>query len=427
MPTAIVELAMGFEEGFLLRSDAGAIWQVKVDRLHTGRVVAAEQLPMPEPATRIACARHQSLAIGVSGQVYSWGDERASNDWLLGHGGVEPEAAPRLIEAAALAERCACHVSAGTAHNVVTTRDGKAVVWGNKKFLHSTYWSCFGHEGFGEYPTVASASPLDTEFLIHATCGDMMTLALTAQGDVLIWGKAEHGGKIGVLGLGPHVSACGPTIIPGLPKVVAIYADPQGSNACFVTANGALYGFGLNVQANLGWYRGQFPDSLGRTKTGVIPCSMVSKPVLIEEVASLSPLAVVAPSEKSTAVLSIDGSLWVLGDRGTPKKKEEGQPLPPQLQGRRFSWDAVACRAEYWHDTSARRVPLDVQAAADVVRVAVKVDEARIQAQRDKEEDCCCGEDGVCGALCAPLRTICLLPVALVSSIFYVDVWDSDR
>jgi hypothetical protein len=72
-------------------------------------------------------------------------------------------------------------------------------------------------------------------------------------------------------------------------------------------------------------------------------------------------------------------------------------------------------------------VPLDVQAAADVVRVAVKVDEARIQAQRDKEEDCCCGEDGVCGALCAPLRTICLLPVALVSSIFYVDVWDSDR
>ena len=75
-----------------------------------------------------------SLALTADGGVWSWGD---GEDGPLGHGDEQNQLLPKKVEA--LAGRRVVAVSAGTYHSLARTADGAVLTWGRGNH------GCLGH------------------------------------------------------------------------------------------------------------------------------------------------------------------------------------------------------------------------------------------------------------------------------------------
>ncbi|XP_035168092.1 RCC1 domain-containing protein 1 [Oxyura jamaicensis] len=181
------------------------------------------ELPAVPPLRALALGHEHVLALGAAGEIYGWGGGRHGQ---LGHGGLESEQQPRLVEALAGVPMRA--VAAGGWHSASISEGGDLYMWGwNESGQLALPSKAVVEEqeqdedaGAGavappppqEQPGAAFISiqafpalldlPQDVE-VGAISCGSRHTAAVTRDGELYTWGW----GKYGQLGHGDRTSS----------------------------------------------------------------------------------------------------------------------------------------------------------------------------------------------------------------------------
>uniref|UniRef100_A0A8C3V485 RCC1 domain containing 1 n=1 Tax=Catharus ustulatus TaxID=91951 RepID=A0A8C3V485_CATUS len=179
-------------------------------------------LPAAVRARRLVLGAEHALALGAAGEVFAWGGGRHGQ---LGHGLLEPELQPRLVEALAGVPMQA--VAAGGWHSASISEAGDLYVWGwnesGQLALPSKALAEEAGAGPAQSEPASDAGQLaaeDAAFIsIQAfpalldlpqdlevsavSCGSRHTAVVTRGGELYTWGW----GKYGQLGHGNNVSS----------------------------------------------------------------------------------------------------------------------------------------------------------------------------------------------------------------------------
>ena len=157
-------------------------------------------------AFAVSAGSQHSLAITADGSVWSWGGGAFGK---LGHGDTQNQLLPKKVET--LADQRVVAVSAGGHHNLARTADGAVWCWG---------WGGSGKLGHGDEQNQLLPKKVEAfagQRVVAVSAGPSHSLARTADGAVLTWGK----GKDSCLGHGEDLSN------QLLPKKVEAWAPGQ--------------------------------------------------------------------------------------------------------------------------------------------------------------------------------------------------------
>eukprot|EP00947_MAST-08B_sp_MAST-8B-sp1_P004750 g4750.t1 len=178
-----------------------------------------------------------SLFLTEDGKVYSCGFGVYGR---LGHGNEEHQDVPKLIEALSGVRVCA--VSAGTAHSLFLTEDGKAYSCGRGLY------SALGH-GNQEHQYVPKLiEALSSVRVCAVSAGEYHSLVLAEDGKVYSCGD----GEFGRLGHGNTQSQLVPKIIEALSGVRVCAVSAGTWHSLFLTEDGTLYSCGRGLEGQLG-------------------------------------------------------------------------------------------------------------------------------------------------------------------------------
>lgn len=230
-----------------------------------------------------------AFATDVSGQVFAWGSN--SNAQLgtgQSSGGGNP--VPRLVPGA----EGAVALNASDAAVLALRQDGKVVAWGSNanKALAPV-------AGTATAPVV-----IDALSAVQAVASTAINIAgqyyaLKNDGTVAVWGQAATNapfcGQKGVpAASGFAVIDISPIL--GLSRIQQI--EPGEGHTLFVDADGAVHACGINNAGQLG------------DGTLVDPSTQAPK---IAHIAGLPPVVAAAAGSAISAVIGVDGSVWVWG------------------------------------------------------------------------------------------------------------------
>jgi alpha-tubulin suppressor-like RCC1 family protein len=155
---------------------------------------------------QVACGDAHSVALSSDGMIYSWGGGGCGQ---LGHPDTmfmprdeddcPYQPVPRLVEG--LPPRVKA-IACGKAHTAAVLSEGLLYTWGAGACgqLGHPDTSCFpiDEDGYPYHPTPKLVTGLRNAKIVKAACGDVHSLALTAEGALYCFG----GGSFGQLGLG---------------------------------------------------------------------------------------------------------------------------------------------------------------------------------------------------------------------------------
>lgn len=164
-------------------------------------------------------------ALGSSGMVYAWGDNKYGQ---LGDGTLNSHAAPTAIPGLA----GIVQISAGQSHAVALGSNGAVWSWG---------WNQFGQLGDGTTTNLSSPKVITALSGITAiAAGRLDSYAVTSTGDVLGWGYNTHGnvgnGASGCSSTCTITSVTTPTQVHGISSVVSISSHDDVTMAISGTA-----------------------------------------------------------------------------------------------------------------------------------------------------------------------------------------------
>lgn len=217
---------------------------------------ASSPVPVPVTATgalagkslvAIAAGDDFSLGLSATGEVFSWGFNFHGQlgDGSTGGSRTEPVA---VFAEGALAGKTVTAIAAGADHGLALTSDGEVIAWGNN--LHDQ----LGTEDWHDSPVPAAVDArgaLAGETVVAIAAGDYHSLALTADGEVIGWGQNSSG----KLGNGSTTDPRVPVKVDATgalagKRVVAIAAGTHHSVA--LTADGLVCTWGSNFEGQLG-------------------------------------------------------------------------------------------------------------------------------------------------------------------------------
>ena len=229
-------------------------------------------------AKKMTSAGHAHSLVTSGTETWSFGWGRYG---MLGHGGGEHEAVPRLIEAL----NCVVvkQVAVGDCHSKVLTTEGLVWTWGN---------GSRGQLGHGN--TDHLDVPQRVGDLTNATdiaSGGGHSLAVGEGGVVYMWG----GNYFGQLGLGDHGDGTDrlvPTLVDGVSGVVAVAAGQNHS--CALSRDGTVMACGRNHMGQLG-----LGDTARRDTFTVVP--------------DLSGVVDIDAGYYHTIALTCEGEVWTWG------------------------------------------------------------------------------------------------------------------
>eukprot|EP01022_Parablepharisma_sp_SALTPOND_P011884 TRINITY_DN1513_c0_g1_i1.p1 TRINITY_DN1513_c0_g1~~TRINITY_DN1513_c0_g1_i1.p1 ORF type:complete len:1386 (+),score=114.51 TRINITY_DN1513_c0_g1_i1:1826-5983(+) len=159
-----------------------------------GTLENAELIPIPrlcvslkdEYIISVACGHCCSFAINAYGQAFAWGKNQFGQ---LGLGLDSPMIVriPTLIKGLPPIKQLA----SGNEHAVAVSRSGKVFTWGNGES------GLLGHENCDSLAVPTVVSSLEGTHIKAVECGGLHTVALSNDGRLFTWGRAE-GGQLGI-------------------------------------------------------------------------------------------------------------------------------------------------------------------------------------------------------------------------------------
>jgi len=189
-------------------------------------------------ASRSAAGVKHTLVCTSDGDLYTFG---SGANGMLGHGGEDNEATPRVVEA--LSHVHVSGVACGNMHSVVMTKQGGCYTFGH------AWYGRLGHpDQEQDQVRPQLVETLRDKRLVAVAAGDDHTLVSTDDGGVYSFGY----GALGKLGHGGGDSESIPRRVEGLAgiHVVKIAAGFYHSVVCSDT--GAAYSFGDGRHGKLG-------------------------------------------------------------------------------------------------------------------------------------------------------------------------------
>lgn len=153
------------------------------------------KLPSLKKIKQIACGANHCLALQENGDVYIWGSGEQSQ---LGHRIIERKRldalTPRLLR---LKKKCRL-IGCGLHHSFAVERNQKVWTWGLNSFGEAGI-----REGAGDdnavvsVPTTVPNLALQNDSITSITGGAHHSVATTANGEILIWGRVD-GNQMGL-------------------------------------------------------------------------------------------------------------------------------------------------------------------------------------------------------------------------------------
>ncbi|CAK6432981.1 unnamed protein product [Pipistrellus nathusii] len=132
---------------------------------------------------QITCGDYHSLALSKGGELFAWGQ---NSDGQLGLGRVlDSTPTPQLLEQ--LSGIPVAQISAGEAHSVALSMSGNVYSWGRNDFGQLG----LGHTHNEEFPSLIEA--LDSQKVEFLACGGSHTALLTKDGLLFTFGAGKHG------------------------------------------------------------------------------------------------------------------------------------------------------------------------------------------------------------------------------------------
>ncbi|KAH6755370.1 Regulator of chromosome condensation family protein [Perilla frutescens var. hirtella] len=191
----------------------------------------------------IALGGLHSVALDVSGHVYTWG---YGGFGALGHSVYHRELLPKLVDGSWDGEMC--HIATSGTHTAAITKSGKLYIWGRDEGD--------GRLGLGPGRGPDFAGGLSTPSEVKAmpepvaavSCGGFFTMALTEGGQLWNWGANSNY----ELGRGDKIGGWKPQPVPSLKDVRLVQIASGGYHSLALTDKGEVLSWGHGGHGQLG-------------------------------------------------------------------------------------------------------------------------------------------------------------------------------
>ncbi|EDV27643.1 uncharacterized protein TRIADDRAFT_21647, partial [Trichoplax adhaerens] len=190
---------------------------------------------------RLACGLHTVFALNAEdGKVYSWGLGKYG---ILGQGNLRSRFAPLKIASFKSSNviDISCHELHAAAVTSVTNT-GSVYSFGDNSN------SQLGVGDTEPYAEPQLVTVLNDENIIKVACGKYHSAALSAKGNLFLWGLGDDG----QLGLGNYNLSTEPTILHiGEKKAKVMDVACGDLHTCILTVGGLVYAFGSNIYGQI--------------------------------------------------------------------------------------------------------------------------------------------------------------------------------
>nr|XP_047123873.1 E3 ubiquitin-protein ligase HERC2 isoform X1 [Hydra vulgaris]XP_047123877.1 E3 ubiquitin-protein ligase HERC2 isoform X2 [Hydra vulgaris] len=189
--------------------------------------------------TNICAGGSHSAAIGLNGELYTWGKGRYGR---LGHGDSDDQLKPKQVEALQFFFVLDVACGSGDAQTLCITNDDNVWSWGDGDY------GKLGRGGSDGCKVPMIIEDLSGKGIVKVECGSQFSMALTKYGVLYTWGKGDYYR----LGHGTEEHVRRPMMVTALFNKI-VTSISCGSLHCVVcTDEGEVYCWGDNDEGQLG-------------------------------------------------------------------------------------------------------------------------------------------------------------------------------
>ena len=188
-----------------------------------------------------------SAALSEDGDVYTWGfgGDMSKGVGCLGHGSKDLVKSPQKVNIAGGDESVRfVQIAGGKKHMLALGEDGEVWSWGN---------GAYGKLGNSSARDQREPFPIDYFLdqditITEIACGESHSLAVSADGDLYVWGRNMKGqlGVGGGLSMDVYAMESAPTVVDVGGRTV-LHASGGVSHTCAVVDGGEVYMWGMGT------------------------------------------------------------------------------------------------------------------------------------------------------------------------------------